>query len=146
MAIFNFGNSFRRTTPAPLDISLVVPMLGGYASLEAVRLWPNSYAGMLVSDTAQPGKIFQLNVGKATWSEISNPFNKYIAYIGNGIDLQYTIQHNLNSEDVLIQVRRSTDPKVIEDVCGKKIMDVNNVQITFSGIAALNEYRIIIFG
>lgn len=65
--------------------------------------------------------------------------------IGDGTATEFTISHNLNTQDVVITVRENNAPfaQVITDV---EITDVNNIKVKFAKAPAQNEYRVIIVG
>lgn len=64
--------------------------------------------------------------------------------IGDGTTLTYTITHNLNTRDVVVQVFDTTTyDTVFSDVVRAT---VDTVEITFSSAPALNSYRVVITG
>lgn len=65
--------------------------------------------------------------------------------IGDGTATEFTISHNLNTQDVVITVRENNAPftQVITDV---EVTDVNNIKVKFAKAPAQNEYRVIIVG
>jgi len=149
MASKSINFNFKRGGAEPLDASLVVSSANALDTILTAS--GTRYAGMLVSDTSQPGIIFQLNADRNAWIPIGGSggggtSSKYAVDIGNGTSKDFTITHNLNTLDVLIQVRQNGIHKVIEDICGKKIIDANSVLITFGEIISLNSHRVVIFG
>lgn len=66
---------------------------------------------------------------------------KYSATIGDGVELTYTINHVLNSRDVIVQVRTVASPySVVEpDI---EMFDVDNVKVTFNVAPSTNQYRV----
>lgn len=65
--------------------------------------------------------------------------------IGDGTATEFTVSHNLNTQDVVITVRESNAPftQVITDI---EVTDVNNIKVKFAKAPAQNEYRVIIVG
>lgn len=65
--------------------------------------------------------------------------------IGDGTSTEFTISHNLNTQDVVVMVRENKAPfaQVITDV---EVTDVNNIKVKFAKAPAQNEYRVIIVG
>ena len=64
--------------------------------------------------------------------------------IGDGTTLTYTITHNLNTRDIVVQVFDTTTyDTVFSDVVRAT---VDTVEITFSSAPALNSYRVVITG
>lgn len=69
---------------------------------------------------------------------------RYAANIGNGSLTVLTVNHALNTLDVIVQIVRNSDGAVVEaDVV---IVDVNNVSVTFAAAPASNAYRAIVIG
>jgi hypothetical protein len=64
--------------------------------------------------------------------------------IGNGTLLDYTVQHGLNTTDVVVEVYEvSTGETVIADVVRT---DANNVRVAFSSAPALNAFKVVVTG
>jgi len=65
--------------------------------------------------------------------------------IGDGTATEFTVSHNLNTQDVVITVRENNAPftQVITDI---EVTDVNNINVKFAKAPAQNEYRVIIVG
>lgn len=79
-------------------------------------------------------------------SQIQNVTKKYVEEIGDGVALEHTVTHNLNSRDVIVQLRTSNAPyeQVIADI---EHTDENNVKIkTASPITSENKITVIIIG
>lgn len=69
---------------------------------------------------------------------------KFAADLGDGSATQYDITHNLNTEDVIVSVRRnSDDADVIVDI---RRTSVNVVRLNFAAAPASNAYRVVILG
>lgn len=65
--------------------------------------------------------------------------------IGDGTATEFTVTHNLNTQDVVVMVRENKAPfaQVITDV---EVTDANNIKVKFAKAPAQNEYRVIIVG
>jgi hypothetical protein len=71
--------------------------------------------------------------------------DKYAASIGNGVATSFTVNHALNSQDVIVQIRESATPYevVIADI---EVIDVNNVEIKFNTAPTSGQYRVTVIG
>jgi len=71
--------------------------------------------------------------------------SKYATSIGNGALTEFTVTHNLNSTDVIVQVKHvaSTYDYVFPDI---QTVDANNVKIIFATAPTSNQFRVIVIG
>ena len=68
---------------------------------------------------------------------------KYIQSIGDGIGTQFTIQHNLNSQNIMVQFRdTATNKQVYLD---NTIIDNNVIQVNASTVLALGQVKILVW-
>ena len=76
---------------------------------------------------------------------IADKTGKVAKEIGNGSATEFTVTHNLNTQDVVVMVRENKAPfaQVITDV---EVTDVNNVKVKFAKPPKANEYKIVIVG
>lgn len=76
---------------------------------------------------------------------IADKTGKVAKEIGNGTATEFTVNHNLNSQDVVVMVRENKAPfaQVITDV---EVTDVNNVKVKFAKPPKANEYKAVIVG
>lgn len=76
---------------------------------------------------------------------IAGKTGKVAKEIGNGTATEFTVNHNLNSQDVVVMVRENKAPfaQVITDV---EVTDVNNIKVKFAKPPKANEYKIVIVG
>ena len=76
---------------------------------------------------------------------IAGKTGKVAKEIGNGTATEFTVNHNLNSQDVVVMVRENKAPfaQVITDV---EVTDVNNVKVRFAKAPAVNSYKVIVVG
>lgn len=73
----------------------------------------------------------------ATWSARPKRFS---ATFGDGSATQYTLTHNLNSRDVIVQVRGANSPWD-EVICDIEATTVNSVTVRFAAAPATNTLR-----
>lgn len=69
---------------------------------------------------------------------------KYAVSFGDGASTSYTITHNLNSLDVIVQVYRVSDG--VEVVCDATRATVNTVTLIFAVAPTSNQYRVVVYG
>lgn len=86
-------------------------------------------------------------IGGTSWMQFSRTSRKYTQNIGNGSLSTFTIQHNLNTEDVIVQVREASGDKefVLADI---KVTSPMEVTITFDPATppTANQYRVLVIG
>ena len=67
----------------------------------------------------------------------------FASSVGNGVDTDIVVTHNLNSTDVIVQVFEvASGANVFTDTIRQ---DANNVQLIFAAAPATNEYRVLIY-
>jgi len=67
---------------------------------------------------------------------------KYAGNVGDGSNTTFTITHNLNSRDIIVQVQDASSYAIVEtEVIAKT---VNTVEVSFNVAPASNAYRVII--
>lgn len=69
---------------------------------------------------------------------------KYVETIGNGATLTFTITHNLNSQDVVTQVRDLSSNNVVETDIQNN--GVNSVVVSFAVAPSSNSIRVVVIG
>lgn len=69
---------------------------------------------------------------------------KYTADVGNGTNTSYTINHGLNSRDVIITVYKSASPYGIYTLVDVFNTTADTVTLTFATAPSYNEYRVVI--
>lgn len=76
---------------------------------------------------------------------VKDKASKMAKDIGDGTATEFTVSHNLNTQDVVITVRENNAPftQVITDI---EVTDANNIKVKFAKAPAQNEYRVIIVG
>lgn len=75
----------------------------------------------------------------------SNRKRKHVAQIGDGAATAYTLTHNFNTRDVIVEVYRNSGnyDTVLPDITRPS---VNGVTITFATAPAANAYNVVIIG
>lgn len=76
---------------------------------------------------------------------IADKTGKFAGVIGNGAATEFTVTHNLNTQDVVVMVRENKAPfaQVITDV---EVTDTNNVKVRFAKAPAVSSYKVIVVG
>lgn len=70
---------------------------------------------------------------------------KYAASVGDGAALAYVLTHNLNTQDVTVQVRDNSSPFAYMDA-DIEATSVNTVTVRFTVAPTTNQYRVVIHG
>jgi hypothetical protein len=76
---------------------------------------------------------------------IASMLKKVTATIGDGTSTAFSITHNLNTQDISVQIRETTAPYNFVTAT-IQATDVNAVTITFSSIPTNGQYKVIILG
>lgn len=76
---------------------------------------------------------------------IADKTSKVAKEIGNGSATEFTVNHNLNTQDVVVMVRENKAPfaQVITDV---EVTDTNNIKVRFAKAPAVSSYKVIVVG
>lgn len=128
----------------------------GTVTLGSTNITYVSFVSALVPDatTSTKGKVAlatqaeaeaKSDTAKAVVSAdlVNFPIKKLFT-IGNGSSTTLTCTHNLNTKDVMVQVRdASTDAVVLVDI---QCNNVNSVDIVFAVAPASNAYKVVIIG
>ena len=70
---------------------------------------------------------------------------KYSATIGDGSSTTYTVNHNLGTRDVQVQVYQTASPYATVEVDVNRT-DANNVSVVFAAAPATGSYRVVVIG
>jgi hypothetical protein len=90
----------------------------------------SSVAGFM--SAADKAKLDALGAGGTT---------KYSQSFSDGVLTAFNINHNLGSEDVIVQVRRTVDPKDVVE-CDVRVVDANNVLLSFAAAPTSGSLRV----
>lgn len=74
----------------------------------------------------------------------NNMSTKFATNIGDGSTSSITVQHNLNTEDVVVSVRETASKQMI--MVDAQVVDANNIRIVFAVPPALNAFRVTVIG
>lgn len=68
---------------------------------------------------------------------------KFAANVGDGTNVNYTINHNLNTRDVHVALYRNVTPwdEVIANV---NHLDADNITLGFSSAPSTNQFRVVV--
>lgn len=67
----------------------------------------------------------------------------FVTDIGNNRDREYTINHNLNSEHVIVQIYDNTTNLLSDTEIN--LIDSNNVKAIFNNVPRNNQYRVLVY-
>lgn len=98
----------------------------------------NSTAFVPTEDYQPATKLYVDNVVSS--NSISS--NTYTGLIGNGSSTVYTVTHNLNSSNVIVQFRNSDNEQIYVD---NRVIDSNTLQVTFTEAPTTNSISVNIF-
>lgn len=65
--------------------------------------------------------------------------------LGNGSATSFDVPHNLGTMDVFVQVRNLSTGVLGSGSPTVTIVDDNNLTVSFPGVPAMNEYRVMVF-
>jgi hypothetical protein len=87
------------------------------------------------------GTVAVSSVGRK--GDTGSAISSYEITIGDAGNTQFTIIHNLNTRDVVVQVYEMTSPyeTVLADI---QRLTTNTALVTFANAPALNEYRVVV--
>lgn len=104
-------------------------------------------AGEAYDTLKELGDLIQANKGvaEALTTQIGKKTDKFVKVIGDGANKEFTVEHNLNSQDVFVTVRENEAPfsQVLVDI---ELTDVNNVKINFAKAPEQDKYKVIVIG
>lgn len=104
-------------------------------------------AGEAYDTLKELGDLIQANKGvaEALTTQIGKKTDKFVKVIGDGANKEFTVNHNLNTQDVIVAVRENTAPfsQVLADV---ELTDENNVKINFAKAPEQDKYKVIVIG
>lgn len=137
------GATFRQTTiDFTIDSGNVVWTSFG-TSAPAATETAAGIAELATQGEVDAGTDTQRIVTPATLAGYAGRVRRYITDIGDGSNTSFTVTHNLNSRDVVVQVRRNSGAYdyVIVDA---EATTLNSVTIRFSAAPASNAFRAVV--
>lgn len=104
-------------------------------------------AGEAYDTLKELGDLIQANKGvaEALTTQIGKKADKFVKVIGDGANKEFTVNHNLNTQDVIVSVKENTAPfsQVLADI---ELTDENNVKINFAKAPEQDKYKVIVIG
>jgi hypothetical protein len=88
---------------------------------------------------------FESRVGAYSGQTIRKFANKFVLPVGDTSNTSFNIAHNLNSLDVIVQVRKNTGSYDTVSVDVTRV-DVNTVTVTFASAPATDAYNVTVIG
>jgi len=106
---------------------------------QTVYIHPSNHpASVITQDT---NNRFVTDVEKTSWNTKTG---KYVANIGNGVAIEFTITHNLGTKDLAIGIEEVvTGEMVITDILK---VDTNRIKVLFATAPSNSQFRITVVG
>lgn len=86
-----------------------------------------------------------LTIGENGLKTTIDPIKKAVATIGDGITTSIIVNHDFDTEDIIVNVHAINSPKTIVN-CEVEIVDLNNIKCSFDSAPAADAYRVVILG
>lgn len=85
------------------------------------------------------------NVSDVLTQGLAKRTQKFTKSIGDNTATDYTVEHNLNTQDVVVMVRESKAPfaQIFTDI---EVTDENHVAVKFAKAPSIDEYKVIVIG
>lgn len=99
----------------------------------------NHPASMIMPDATHQ---FVTDLEKASWN---SRVKKYAADIGNGTATEFTVTHNLGTQDVTVLLREKASP-FNQVFCDIQILSTTQIKLFFAVTPAAGAYRVIVTG
>jgi hypothetical protein len=97
-------------------------------------------------EISEPKSIVPILGPNAAVQLSSNVAIKKVFAIGNGVDVQYIVNHGLNSRDLYVSVRENFGPDYSQVNVGIIYTDLNNLTIDIGDVITNNSYVVTIIG
>ena len=94
---------------------------------------------------ADTGTDATIAITPATMAGYVNRVKKFSASFGDGSATSYAINHNLNTNDVQVEVYRVASP-IDTILCDVQRTSVNQVTLLFATAPTSNQYRVVVLG
>lgn len=75
----------------------------------------------------------------------TSDIRKFVKIIGDGINNEITVVHNLNTLDININIWTNDVPRELY-ICDTVVLDKNTVQLIFNQVPQINQYKVVIVG
>lgn len=140
------GKSFRQTTVNFVLETGAVAFTQFGASTGAASTTSAGIVRLATTAEANTGTAVDIAVTPADLSAYTGFSKKYATAFGDGAATTFTITHNLNTSDVLVNIVRNAAPfdEVIADVARTT---VNTLTVTFTGaVPTANQFRAVVIG
>lgn len=99
----------------------------------------NHPASMITQDTTHK---FVTDSEKSSWNSRTK---KYAADIGNGTATEFTVTHNLGTQDVTVLLREKASP-FNQVFCDVQIVSTTQIKLLFATAPAAGAYRVVVTG
>jgi len=84
------------------------------------------------------------NFATTTATQLGLRTKKYSISLGNGVATEFTVNHNLNTKDLAINIEEvATGETVLTDI---QKVDVNNIKVLFAVAPTSNQFRVTVVG
>lgn len=140
----NGDKAFAITSNAAITIGTTATtwgQIGGgqtYTASNGVSLSTNNFSGVVVASGG-------LTVGASGFAvDTTLVARKFSTNIGNGLLTTITVNHNLNTQDVVVSVRDTT--LLAGVLVDWAVTDNNNITVTFATAPANNAFRVTVVG
>lgn len=78
------------------------------------------------------------------WPQASQGALKYYTTIGNGVDTNYTITHNLSTEEVNVSIYETSSKALVYTYV--EILNSQSIKVSFHSPAITNGYKVVVIG
>jgi hypothetical protein len=85
------------------------------------------------------------NFATTITNDLALKTDRFAASVGNGVATSFVLTHNLNSRDVIVQVRANAAPYAMK-LTTVEMTTVNTVTVYFSTAPSTDQYRVVIIG
>jgi hypothetical protein len=120
-----------------------------YDHENGIGLWVDgdtSRPGYVGIKTSSPNEALTVvgNISASGQIYGNNTINKFVSSFGDGVNVSYTIQHNMSKEDVIVSVIDTSTKEVVYP--SVVYTTPNQVTVSFSDAPAASAFKVIIIG